>query len=182
MMGTWKMRIIGRAIRDWGSFMVPISLGKGPKEQIALRANAADFNGREIEDKQNNVPVHVQDRIWVFHNDVVQVDSPDDLNLDELALRITHLVLKGDKTISKIKREVEYLQNLKSRPATRRKPIPDDVRMFIWQRDEGRCIKCGNREQLEYDHIIPVAEGGSNTARNIQLLCETCNRQKGKSI
>jgi hypothetical protein len=24
--------------------------------------------------------------------------------------------------------------------------------------------------------------GGSNTARNLQLLCETCNRAKGASI
>jgi Holliday junction DNA helicase RuvB len=60
-----------------------------------------------------------------------------------------------------------------------RQVIPDDVKIFVWQRDGGRCVKCGSNERLEYDHIIPVAKGGSNTARNIQLLCETCNRSKG---
>jgi 5-methylcytosine-specific restriction endonuclease McrA len=63
-----------------------------------------------------------------------------------------------------------------------RQPIPDDVKMFVWQRDGGRCVKCGSQENLEYDHIIPVSKGGSNTARNIQLLCEKCNRTKGAKI
>ena len=41
---------------------------------------------------------------------------------------------------------------------------------------------CGSRERLEFDHIIPVSKGGSNTARNLELRCETCNRQKGATI
>ena len=65
---------------------------------------------------------------------------------------------------------------------TRRTPIPDDVRVFVWNRDGGRCVKCGGRERLEFDHLIPFSMGGSNTARNLQLLCETCNRAKGASI
>lgn len=56
------------------------------------------------------------------------------------------------------------------------------VKMFVWQRDQGRCVTCGSQERLEYDHIIPIAKGGSNTARNLQLLCERCNRAKGASI
>ena len=31
-------------------------------------------------------------------------------------------------------------------------------------------------------HIVPVVAGGSNTARNIELRCETCNRRKSASI
>ena len=69
-------------------------------------------------------------------------------------------------------------------PKTRsaRQPIPDDVKMFVWKRDGGRCVNCGSKEKLEYDHIIPVSKGGSNTARNLQLLCETCNRSKGGNL
>jgi len=63
-----------------------------------------------------------------------------------------------------------------------RKPIPDDVQIFVWNRDGGKCVKCGSQENLEFDHIIPVSKGGSNTARNIQLLCETCNRKKSNVI
>jgi Holliday junction DNA helicase RuvB len=60
--------------------------------------------------------------------------------------------------------------------------IPSAVRREVWRRDGGKCVKCGSRKNLEYDHIIPVAEGGSNTARNIELLCEACNRSKRDSI
>ena len=63
-----------------------------------------------------------------------------------------------------------------------REAIPSAVRREVWRRDEGKCKKCGSRKNLEYDHIIPVAEGGSNTARNIELLCEACNRAKSDLI
>ncbi len=67
-------------------------------------------------------------------------------------------------------------------PIYKRQPIPDEIKMFVWQRDGGRCANCGSQENLEYDHIIPVSKGGSNTARNIQLLCEKCNRSKSANI
>ena len=67
-------------------------------------------------------------------------------------------------------------------PRSRRESIPESVRHEVWRRDEGRCVDCGSRERLEFDHIIPVSKGGSNTARNLELRCETCNRRKGATI
>lgn len=64
----------------------------------------------------------------------------------------------------------------------KRAPIPDEVRILVWRRDGGKCVKCGSQEDLEYDHIIPVSKGGSSTARNLQLLCERCNREKRDHI
>lgn len=61
---------------------------------------------------------------------------------------------------------------------SRREPIPKDVQREVWRRDLGRCVDCGSRENLEFDHLIPVCKGGSATARNVQLLCELCNRRK----
>lgn len=62
--------------------------------------------------------------------------------------------------------------------------IPEEVRVAVWRRDGGMCSTpgCGSKENLEYDHIIPVSKGGSNTVRNIELLCERCNRAKGNRI
>jgi 5-methylcytosine-specific restriction endonuclease McrA len=64
----------------------------------------------------------------------------------------------------------------------RRENISDEVKELVWRRDEGRCIRCGSNQRLEFDHIIPVSEGGSSTTRNLQLLCEFCNRSKGASL
>jgi len=63
-----------------------------------------------------------------------------------------------------------------------RQAIPSEVRREVWRRDGGVCVKCGSRKNLEYDHIVPISKGGSNTARNIELLCEACNRAKSNFI
>lgn len=82
----------------------------------------------------------------------------------------------------KMQREIELFQTLEKTLPSNREPIPDDVRMFVWRRDGGRCVRCGSDHNLKYDHIIPIARGGSNTERNIPLLCESCNRAKGAVI
>lgn len=66
--------------------------------------------------------------------------------------------------------------------ANKREPIPEDVTMFVWRRDGGKCVKCGSQEKLHFDHIIPHSKGGSDTERNLQLLCEACNLEKSDKI
>ncbi|HOX41701.1 MAG TPA: HNH endonuclease signature motif containing protein [bacterium] len=83
------------------------------------------------------------------------------------------------------RRKFERLQNKFSKNhETRyeRPRIPEKVRVDVWRRDKGCCAQCGSRDKLEYDHIIPISKGGSNTARNIELLCEECNRRKRDKI
>ena len=64
----------------------------------------------------------------------------------------------------------------------KREPIPQDVLDKVWNRDGGKCVKCGSQEKIEFDHIIPFSKGGSNTYRNLQILCEQCNRGKSNNI
>lgn len=77
--------------------------------------------------------------------------------------------------------QVRIIERGPASPQARRS-IPQKVREDVWRRDDAKCVDCGSRERLEYDHIVPLSRGGSNTARNIELRCETCNRRKGASI
>lgn len=60
--------------------------------------------------------------------------------------------------------------------------IPRDVRQRVWTRHGGRCAECGANDYLEFDHVIPVAKGGSNSEANVQLLCRRCNLKKSDHI
>lgn len=60
--------------------------------------------------------------------------------------------------------------------------IPRDIRQRVFQQYGGRCVDCGATDYLEYDHIIPVAKGGSNSEANVQLLCRRCNLKKSDKI
>jgi 5-methylcytosine-specific restriction endonuclease McrA len=113
----------------------------------------------------------------------VESTEPEELRDRETeVLLVKHYVLRQERNYEKVRREVEALENLTKLEGVKREPIPDSVRLFVWQRDKGQCVKCGSRERLEFDHIIPIIAGGSNTERNIQLLCESCNRSKGATV
>jgi hypothetical protein len=64
----------------------------------------------------------------------------------------------------------------------RREAIPRAVRRVVFERDGGRCVDCGDRFDLQYDHVIPLALGGSSAATNLQVLCGECNRRKGAAL
>jgi hypothetical protein len=71
----------------------------------------------------------------------------------------------------------------RSLPASpRRTAIPREVKRAVFARDGGRCVECGARSELQYDHVIPLALGGASTPENLQILCAPCNGQKGASI
>src|SRR3989338_8871025 len=136
----------------------------------------------EVYELQLREPTHHRGGEWLYKNKVMDVSGSKTVSKEELQLLIKHKVLREEKLLEKIKREVEAFENLDRIAPAKRERIPESVRLFVWQRDEGQCVKCGSREKLEFDHIIPISEGGSNTERNIQLLCETCNREKGKNL
>lgn len=61
--------------------------------------------------------------------------------------------------------------------------IPKEVKLEVWRRDKGRCVICGSKDNLHFDHIIPYSKGGSSlVAENIQLLCARHNLEKRDNI
>jgi hypothetical protein len=89
----------------------------------------------------------------------------------KMGAAILHVaVRKANQTI------VERREGLHSRH------IPRDIRQRVWQKYGGQCAECGAGDYLEYDHVVPVAKGGSNSENNVQLLCRRCNLKKLDNI
>ncbi len=86
-----------------------------------------------------------------------------------------------DGMLRRERQRLDYLKNGGTSINVRER-IPEAVRNEVWRRDLGKCARCGSRDKLEFDHVVPVSLGGGNTARNIELLCESCNRAKSSSI
>ncbi|MGD0355101.1 MAG: HNH endonuclease signature motif containing protein [Dehalococcoidia bacterium] len=61
--------------------------------------------------------------------------------------------------------------------------IPSIVKRKVWERDKGRCVICGSKINLHFDHDLPFSKGGSSaTEHNIRILCATCNLRKSNKI
>ena len=55
-----------------------------------------------------------------------------------------------------------------------------DVRK-LWEKQKGRCARCKkklNVHAYHIDHKVPKALGGSDSIRNLQLLCPECHMLK----
>jgi len=128
--------------------------------------------------------------MWIYKGYVYapkDVLKKDHRELQREPLPKEHISLLILELYDNERKQFERLKNMYSlstneQEGYKRPSIPEKTRIEVWRRDEGKCVKCGSNERLEYDHIIPISKGGSNTARNIQLLCETCNRSKGANI
>jgi 5-methylcytosine-specific restriction endonuclease McrA len=69
----------------------------------------------------------------------------------------------------------------KARPPARG-AIPAALRREVWSRDGGQCTfrgrdgqRCSATSRLEFDHIVPVALGGTSTIDNVRLACKAHN-------
>ena len=65
----------------------------------------------------------------------------------------------------------------------RRRIIPTAIKLAVWKRDGGRCVKCGATDELHFDHDLPWSKGGTSfSVDNVQLLCMRHNIQKSAHI
>ncbi|TAN39231.1 MAG: HNH endonuclease [Verrucomicrobia bacterium] len=116
----------------------------------------------------------IRDGIWVFNG-------------------VFHLVdawLKQSNARKVFKFRLELLNGQSGSRVCRKQPdldhnrmIPSLVKLEVWKRDKGRCVKCGSTDNLHYDHILPFSKGGTSLlAINIQLLCARHNLKKHNRI
>ena len=132
-------------------------------------------------------PLFLGDGRVVFYRDQLfapQRPPKTTAEREEIILRIRKFVYDEQAELASLKAAVANLdaalEYTKSGP--QRQPIPEDVKLLVWARDGGACVRCGSKAGLHFDHIIPVAKGGGNSEANIQILCEPCNLRKADKI
>jgi hypothetical protein len=175
---------------------------------MKIKINLASKNHVMINNMYKKYCLHVE-QMFLSSNakyDEINLTPCKDLDLESYST--SNVIIFSDfcKTLSKKeKKQIKYFdydrivkpfysevkkllikeQNKKERELKKEQSsryISTQVKRDVWRRDNGRCVECGSKERLEYDHIIPFSKGGSDTARNIQLLCEICNRKKSNNI
>jgi hypothetical protein len=104
----------------------------------------------------------------------------DDDDLD--AGDVKALVLQRKRRLHQKLQSARSLMRAEANGRPTRAPVTEELRRAVFERDGGGCVECGERFDLQYDHILPVALGGATTLENLQLLCGECNRRKSASI
>ena len=124
--------------------------------------------------------------LWYFEDSLFLSDRlpRTEIEREEIVLRIKKATYDEKGEIDKLRASVANLEAAVEyqRLGPKRDPIPDDVKLVVWARDGGACVRCGAQRELHFDHIIPLAKGGGNSAANIQILCQPCNLRKSDNI
>lgn len=159
-------------------------------ESISIEYAERRFRDAIQRSQEEPIPIPAPDylgvssnKFWFFKGYVYDVESVrrnQQYSDDQIQLLILEHFDKERKKFERLNRL--YKSDNAQEGAYRRERIPEHVRIAVWRRYGGKCARCGRRERLEYDHIVPVSKGGSNTGRNIELLCEQCNRKKGGCV
>jgi len=125
-----------------------------------------------------------QTSVWIYRDALYVTDRvPKPSELDEVILRIKALQFQDDEAFKRLREQVANMEAAsRIMVEAARKQIPEDVKLLIWSRDGGSCVRCGAKSELHFDHIIPMSRGGGDHAENIQLLCRSCNLAKGNRL
>lgn len=115
----------------------------------------------------------IRDGIWVYNGLFRLVDAWQETS--------------GRRQVFKFKLEIvddpKILGTGSAPPTDHDRVIPSAVKIEVWKRDKGSCVKCGSKDNLHFDHIIPYSQGGSSKdAKNVQILCSRHNLEKHDKI
>lgn len=98
----------------------------------------------------------------------IKDDANDLFNHDPIRLELN----------APVRSQEDAIQEQQTSEERKRRAHTIYVRETVYERDGGKCVNCGSKEQLEYDHIIPFSKGGSDDVANTQILCKKCNLKK----
>tara|TARA_B110000971_G_C19959904_1_gene477463 strand:- start:473 stop:1054 length:582 start_codon:yes stop_codon:yes gene_type:complete len=134
---------------------------------------ALDFKNNKRSAEIVRVYEKIKDGIWSFNGIFKLMDSyqkqVNGRSVFKFILQLTDEKIKGLEEVVELEADARL--------------IPSEVKAQVWKRDKGKCVQCGSKEHLHFDHILPYSKGGtSRDVRNIQLLCARHNLQKSDRI
>jgi len=134
---------------------------------------AQEFKSGERTPERVKVYEKIKQGIWSYNGVFHLVDSWQESSVGRSVFKFRLVAVEGEEDDN----APAIIQS------KARRIIPTLVKLEVWKRDGGKCVKCGAADDLHFDHLIPYSKGGSsNTLDNIQLLCAKHNLEKHDKI
>src|SRR3989304_8623670 len=122
---------------DWLS-LINLSRAAYSKSDNNLYSNDSYFGERLLLEVPFRSTLGEGDPLfWLFHNCLVLTTGIFQSE-EERSLIVKEVVWKREKRFVRLSKLAEVDKSIQR--AGRREIIPEDVRMFVWQRDQGRCV------------------------------------------
>ena len=138
---------------------------------------ALNYKNQTARVKKVKVYEKIKDGVWVYNGFFNLVDAFIENDGNRNVFKFKLEMIEDDLDTQETHDRIDQLNMEHNRL------IPTDVKVAVYARDKGRCVKCGSDKNLHYDHILPFSKGGSSTTvDNIQLLCAKCNLKKHDHI
>lgn len=130
---------------------------------------AVHYKGSGSEPELVRVYEKIHAGIWVYNGVFKLVDAWQEVINNRQVFKFRLELVNDDDVSGKVALpDIDYSRI-----------IPTLVKLEVWRRDKGRCVKCGSTNNLHFDHIIPYSKGGSSLVpENVQLLCARHNLEK----
>jgi hypothetical protein len=145
----------------------------GTLTQNGLFANAANkYKQRIREPEVVRVYEKIKTGIWVYNGLFLLTDVRREQSGGRSVYKFRLELAEGERLPSTDRMDIEQTR-----------VIPTAVKLEVWRRDKGKCVKCQAKDNLHFDHIIPYSKGGTSmNSENIQLLCARHNLEKRDRI
>lgn len=152
----------------------PMRLPSGTLTQNGLFYNAATATANsDVLPERVRVYEKIKKGIWSYNGVFHLVDAWIEDDEHRKVFKFKLIAVEGDEDFEKpIKRDLPH-----------RRIIPTQIKVEVWARDKGKCVECGETNELHFDHVLPYSRGGTSiTAENVQLLCARHNLHKSDKL
>lgn len=143
-----------------------------PTPNGKFEAAALAFKAGEQRAELVRVYEKIKDGIWVFNGVFRLVDASEQVSGNRRVFKFKlELTTEGVPSVT----DAAKLEHTRL--------IPPSIKQQVFKRDRGKCVLCGSKDNLHFDHELPYSKGGTSIkAENIRLLCARHNLAKGAKI